>query len=41
LGRHIIFVRGQDALGNWGPVSAVFLDVSPSHWAYLPWIAKP
>ena len=24
-GRHIVFVRGQDALGNWGPVSARFL----------------
>jgi hypothetical protein len=24
-GRHILFVRGQDANGNWGAVSAVFL----------------
>ncbi len=26
-GRHLVFVRGQDAAGNWGPVSAVFLEV--------------
>jgi hypothetical protein len=27
LGRHTLFVRGRDAAGNWGPVSAVFVDV--------------
>lgn len=26
-GRHILFVRGQDASGNWGALSAVFLTV--------------
>ncbi len=26
-GRHIIFVRGQDADDNWGAVSAVFIDL--------------
>ncbi len=26
-GRHILYVRGQDAGGNWGPVSAVFLYI--------------
>ncbi len=26
-GRYLIFVRGQDAEGIWGPVSAAFLDV--------------
>ena len=26
-GRHIIYVRGQDAAGNWGVLSAIFLDV--------------
>ena len=26
-GRHIIFVRGQDNAGNWGPPSAVFFDL--------------
>lgn len=28
IGRHTIFVRGQDADGNWGPISAVFFDVN-------------
>lgn len=27
LGRHIIFVRGQDVNGNWGAFSAVFLEI--------------
>ncbi|HSJ58231.1 MAG TPA: M14 family zinc carboxypeptidase [Anaerolineae bacterium] len=27
MGRHIIYVRGQDAAGNWGAVSAAFLYV--------------
>jgi hypothetical protein len=27
LGRHTLFVRGRDAANNWGPVSAVFIDV--------------
>lgn len=26
-GRHIVFVRGQDASGAWGPISAQFLDI--------------
>lgn len=29
-GKHIIYVRGQDAQGNWGPFSAVFFNVSPA-----------
>lgn len=29
VGRHIIFVRGQDANGNWGAVTAIFLDITP------------
>ncbi len=28
-GRHILFVRGKDANGNWGAFSAVFLTVAP------------
>jgi len=28
-GQHILFVRGQDAAGNWGAFSASFLDVTP------------
>ncbi|HZE18225.1 MAG TPA: carboxypeptidase regulatory-like domain-containing protein, partial [Mycobacterium sp.] len=27
-GRHILFVRGRDSLGNWGPVSAVFCETA-------------
>ncbi len=26
-GRHMVYVRGQDAAGNWGPVSAAFLYI--------------
>lgn len=26
-GRHIVYVRGQDSAGNWGPVSALFVDI--------------
>jgi hypothetical protein len=29
-GRHIVFVRGRDAAGNWGATSAVFFDVVPA-----------
>ncbi len=29
-GRHTVYVRGQDADGNWGAVSALFLDIAPS-----------
>jgi hypothetical protein len=28
VGRHLLFVRGRDAANNWGPVAAVFVDVS-------------
>jgi hypothetical protein len=28
-GRHTLFVRGQDANGNWGAVSAIFLWIEP------------
>ncbi|HUF39400.1 MAG TPA: M14 family metallopeptidase [Anaerolineales bacterium] len=28
-GRHIVYVRGQDAAGNWGAVSAIFLWIEP------------
>ena len=30
LGRHIVFIRGQDADGNWGNFSAVFMEISQS-----------
>ncbi len=40
VGRHIVFVRGRDTSGNWGPVSAAFLyiidpDVSPMIEGYV------
>ena len=38
LGRHILFVRGLDTAGNWGVVSAAFLDVVNK--TYLPITAK-
>ncbi len=43
LGRHILFVRGRDAAGNWGAVSAVFLwieeEPAPAlYQMYFPWI---
>ncbi len=41
LGRHLVFVRGQDVTGNWGPVSATFLDVTPQHAVYFPLVAHP
>jgi PKD repeat protein/murein tripeptide amidase MpaA len=30
IGRHIIFVRGKDALANWGALSAIFLYIRDS-----------
>jgi carboxypeptidase T len=41
-GKHIIFVRGQDAAGNWGPVTAEFLYVleEADYYLYLPVVAK-
>ncbi|HLF25471.1 MAG TPA: M14 family zinc carboxypeptidase [Anaerolineae bacterium] len=30
VGRHILFVRGRDAAGNWGSVTAVWLYVVPT-----------
>jgi hypothetical protein len=37
-GRHTVFVRGQDSLGNWGVLSAVFFYVEHGwgHRVYLP-----
>jgi PKD repeat protein len=30
IGRHILFVRGKDASGNWGAISAIFLFIRDS-----------
>jgi carboxypeptidase T len=32
-GQNILFVRGQDAAGNWGAVSAAFFEVEGLDWA--------
>jgi VCBS repeat-containing protein len=35
-GRHTIFVESKDAVGNWGPPSAIFLTIeAPSSMAYF------
>ena len=34
-GRHILYVRGQDASGAWGAVSAVFLEVASTDAEFL------
>jgi len=34
-GRHMVFVRGQDASGAWGVVSAVFLEVTEDSEGFL------
>ena len=40
IGRHLIYVRGKDAAGNWGVVSAVFLTITDDKKIYLPIIRK-
>jgi hypothetical protein len=38
-GRHILYVRGQDTAGNWGPVSAIWLDapeIEEEHPIFIP-----
>lgn len=39
-GQHIIFIRGQDAAGNWGPISAEFLFIFNQLY-YFPIVATP
>ncbi len=39
-GRHTLYIHGQDADGNWGPVSAVFLDIIFDSDLFLPLIIK-
>jgi carboxypeptidase T len=36
-GRHILYLRGRDASGNWGAVSAAFVYVT-AHAVYLPFV---
>jgi len=40
-GRHILFVRGQDAAGSWGPVSAAFGELlALPYLVFLPVVVK-
>lgn len=39
-GRHTLFVRGQDAAGNWGPVTAQWMWVSAPQLLYLPVVRR-
>jgi hypothetical protein len=40
-GRHIIFVRGQDAAGSWGPISAAFGEPSALPYSvFLPMVVR-
>ncbi|MCB0030457.1 MAG: hypothetical protein KDE28_21245, partial [Anaerolineales bacterium] len=41
LGRHSVFIRGQDAAGNWGIVAAFFVDVVETESLYLPLVTHP
>ncbi|MCP4114738.1 MAG: hypothetical protein GY737_04910 [Desulfobacteraceae bacterium] len=40
-GSHMIFVRGQDADGNWGAVSAVFIHINDAPPDYDPPVPSP
>ena len=40
LGRHTVFVRGRDADGNWGAISAVFLHLVGTNHSYLPIVTR-
>ncbi len=35
VGRHIVYVRGQDASGSWGAVQALFLEITTPDYAML------
>ena len=41
-GRHILFVRGQDAAGNWGPATAIWLQGTAAECRtfYLPSVSR-
>jgi hypothetical protein len=40
LGRHTVFVRGRDADGNWGAISAAFLHLVGTNHSYLPVVTR-
>jgi hypothetical protein len=39
-GRHILYVRGQNAAGSWGPLSALFFTVTNRPAIYLPMVPR-
>ncbi|MFQ5434843.1 MAG: M14 family zinc carboxypeptidase, partial [Anaerolineae bacterium] len=39
-GKHTLYLQGQDADGNWGAVSAAFVEIPFTDWLYLPLIGK-
>lgn len=39
-GRHTVFLQAQDADGNWGAVSAVFVEVRTGSVVFLPLVVK-
>ena len=40
VGRHTLYVHGQDAAGNWGPVTAQFVTVVGNRPLYLPFVMR-
>ena len=44
-GRHLVYFRGQDSGGNWGAVTAAFLEIDEqgtlTHQSFVPMIVKP
>jgi len=43
-GDHILYLRGQDSAGNWGPVSAAFVAIGPAlpvERLFLPAVLRP
>ncbi len=40
-GRHLLFLRGRDAQGNWGPVRGVWAEALSVGKAWLPVVAGP
>jgi hypothetical protein len=42
-GRHMVYIRGQDQAGNWGPISAAYFDLvsEPKDRLFLPAVTRP
>ncbi|HYF61589.1 MAG TPA: M14 family zinc carboxypeptidase, partial [Herpetosiphonaceae bacterium] len=41
-GKHMLFVRGRDAAGNWGPVSAIWIETvaNDDHQVFVPLLTR-